>query len=62
MVDMRGLPYGRRRQMSDQELAQFIEDAARLDREIVSNPEKARRFLIEEGFLDESGALTENYR
>lgn len=48
--------------MSDEDLAQFIEDTARLDRENLASPEKALKFLVQAGILDENGALTEHYR
>jgi hypothetical protein len=48
--------------MSDQELAQFEEDVARLDRENLASPEKAREFLVKSGVLNEDGGLTEHYR
>jgi len=48
--------------MSRQELQEFMEAMERVRAEHASTPEKARRFLKEEGLLTEAGELTEPYR
>jgi hypothetical protein len=47
--------------MSDQELREFQAAMERLRRENTSSPEKARRFLYEEGFLDANGEVAPPY-
>jgi hypothetical protein len=47
--------------LSEQELQQFIE-AMKAERiKNTSTPEQAEQFLIELGFLDENGELSEKY-
>jgi hypothetical protein len=47
--------------VSDQELSEFQAAMERLRKENTSTPEKARKFLKEEGFLDENGEIAEQY-
>jgi hypothetical protein len=48
--------------MSEQELREFLEAMERVRAEHASTPEKARRFLQQEGLITETGELAEPYR
>jgi hypothetical protein len=48
--------------MSEQELQELLEAMERVRAEHASTPEKARRFLQQEGLITETGELAEPYR
>jgi hypothetical protein len=48
--------------MTEKELREFLEAMERVHAEHCSTPEKARRFLRQEGLLTETGELAEPYR
>jgi hypothetical protein len=48
--------------MSEQELREYLEAMERVRAEHAATPEKARRFLQQEGLLTETGELAEPYR
>ena len=48
--------------MTEQELKELLAAMERVRAEHASTPEKARQFLIEEGFLTENGELAEPYK
>jgi hypothetical protein len=48
--------------VTEQELKELLEAMKRVRAEHASTPEKARRFLMEEGLITESGELTERYK
>lgn len=48
--------------MTEQEFREYLEAMERVRAEHTATPEKARRFLQQEGFLTETGELAEPYR
>jgi hypothetical protein len=48
--------------MTEHELREFLEAMERVRAEHASTPEKARKFLQQEGYLTETGEIAEPYR
>ena len=48
--------------MSDEELEKTLSALSRLTAELTSSPEKARAFLVEEGFFTADGEWTDAYK
>jgi hypothetical protein len=48
--------------MSEQELRELLDAMERVRAEHAATPEKARKFLQQEGLLTETGELAEPYR
>ena len=48
--------------MTQEELKEFLAAMARVRAVHMATPEKARKFLMEEGVIDENGKLTEHYK
>jgi len=48
--------------MSDEDLKATLEGLRKQSEEHANSPEKARAFLVEAGFINPDGTLTDNYR
>ena len=48
--------------MTEQELREMLAAMERVRAVHMATPEKARKFLMEEGVINENGELTEHYR
>jgi hypothetical protein len=48
--------------MSNEDLQATLSAIERFKNEIGSDPEKAKAFLVEHGFITPDGELTENYK
>ena len=48
--------------MSDEELKKTLEGMERLRKELTSSPEKALKFVVDNGFVKPNGELTDEYK